>query len=104
MDKSRSKLWILLCGIVISTVTPLCHAQDTGALPEAIKPQTVVSPVFLPKTISTPLPLTAEPKPSKESSELPWYWRLLEGLTMGAAKYNTEKHNDGRPNPLGNLR
>lgn len=104
MDKSRSKLLILLCGIVISTVTPLCHAQDTGALPEANKPRIELSPTFLPKTISTPLPLTAEPKPSKEASELPWYWRLLEGITMGVARYNMEKQSDGRPNQLGYFR
>jgi len=104
MDKSRIKLWILLCGIAISTATPQCHAQDTETQSEVKKPQTVVAPVFLPKNVDTPSPLPAEVKPDKKTSETPWYWRFLGWFAMDVAKYYTEKQNDGRPQSLGNFR
>ncbi len=104
MFKRRTRIWILLCGIAIFTAYPLCHAQDTETQSVVKRPQETVSPVLLPETINTPLPLTAEVKPAKSNSEVFWLWRLLEGLTMGAARYNTEKQSDGRPQAPGNFR
>jgi hypothetical protein len=104
MGKSRAKLWFLLCGIALSTATPLCHAQETETQSEVIKPQETVSPALLPKTINFPSPISPEAKPSKEASELPWYWRFMGWLAMDYARYNTDKQSDGRPNQLGYFR
>lgn len=104
MAKSRAKICILSCGIAIFTAPTLCYAQETWTLPEVNKPQTVVSPVFLPKIVDTPSTIPPEAKPSKEASELPWYWRFLGWLAMDYARYNTEKQSDGRPQQLGKFR
>lgn len=85
MPERRKKIWILLCGIFISTATQLCHAQDPGTSSEVKKPP-------------------AEAKPARKTSETSWYWRLLEGLAIGTERYNTEKQSDGRHPPLGNAR
>lgn len=104
MGKSRTKLWFLLFGMVLSTATSLCQAQETETQSEVIKPQETVSVFLLPKTINTPLPIPPEAKPSKEASELPWYWRFMGWLAMDYARYNTDKQSDGRPNQLGYFR
>lgn len=104
MAAGRTKLWILLCGIAVSTATPLCHAQDAGMPSEVKKPQTAVSPALFPVTVNTPSPMPAQENPAKGASETSWYWRILGWLAMDIARYNTEKQSDGRPNPLGNSR
>ncbi|MBC7962219.1 MAG: hypothetical protein H7Y05_04685 [Steroidobacteraceae bacterium] len=104
MTKSRTKLLILLCGIVISTATSLCHAQETGTLSEVKQTRKEVSPVLFPETINTTPPLPAEVKPVKDASKTAWYWKFLGWLAMDYAKYNTDKQSDGRPNPVGNFR
>lgn len=104
MARLRTKLLILLCGMFISTSTPLCHAQDSGKLPEVNEQSPAVASALLPKTINTHPPVPAQAKTDHEVSETPWYWRFLGMITIGLAKYNTEKQSDGRPRPLDNSR
>jgi len=104
MPRRRTKLLILLCGMFISTSTPLCHAQDNGKLPEGNEQSPAVASALLPKTINNHPPVPAQVKTDHEVSEKPWLWRFLEMITIGAAKYNTEKQSDGRPRPLDNSR
>jgi hypothetical protein len=103
MAEKRTIL-MLLCGMVIATVTPLCHAQEPGTLLDVRTPQAEVSPVFVPEITNTPALRPAEVKPARIVSENSWYWRILQGILLGAAKYNTDKQSDGRPGPLGNFR
>ena len=104
MSKTRTKMLILLCGIVMCAATPLCNAQDAGMPFEVKKPQTEVSPVLFPETINTPPTMPAEAKSDKEIPKKPWLWRFLEMIAVTSAKYNTDKQSDGRPNPVGNSR
>lgn len=104
MVERRTKIWILLCAIVIFSATPLCHAQETETQSEVKKPQTAVSPALLPKIVDNPSPMPAEVIPDKKNPETPWYWRFLGWLAMDYAKYNTEKQRDGRPQAPGNFR
>lgn len=104
MSRLRTKLLILLCGMFISTSTPLCHAQYSGKLPEVNKQSPAVAPALLPKTINIHPPVPAQVKTDHEISKKPWLWRFLEMITIGFAKYNTEKQSDGRPRPLDNSR
>jgi hypothetical protein len=103
MAERRTKLLILLSGIVIATATPLCHAQDSGKLFDVKIPRTEVLPAFVPEITTTAAPSPVRVKPDKELSETTWYWRILEGIAIGAARYNTEKQNAGRPNPYDSL-
>jgi hypothetical protein len=96
-------LLILLSVIVIATATSLCHAQDSGKLFDVKMPRTEVSPAFVPEITTTAVSSPARLKPEKELSETSWYWRILEGIAIGAARYNTEKQNAGRPNPNDSL-
>ncbi|HCE67146.1 MAG TPA: hypothetical protein DER40_06390 [Geobacter sp.] len=66
--------------------------------------RTEVSPAFVPEITNTPALRPAEVKPDKAVSENSWYWRILQGILLGAAEYNTVKQSDGRPGPLGNFR
>lgn len=99
MSRRRIKLLIMLCGMVISISTALCHAQDRGPLPEVKEHPATVVPALLPKAISTQPIEPAKVKTGSEVSEKPWLWRFLEMITIGIAKYNTEKQSDGRPSP-----
>lgn len=104
MPERRKKILILLCGMLIATATPLCHAQDTETQFEVKKPRAEVAPTLLPAITNIPPPIPVEVKPAKGASELPWYLRVLGWLAMDIARYNTEKQNDGRPQPSGNTR
>lgn len=93
---------MLLCGILTFTATDRCYAQDTGALLNVKIPQVKESPAYLPdvSTIPSRGPLSEGSVP--KVSDTPWYWRLFGGLAFGLAKVNTEKQNDGRPQPVAN--
>lgn len=104
MLERRSKIWILLCGILVFTATSLCHAQDPGKLFDIKTPQAKISSSSILDITNTSPPRAAEAKPDKGFSEQPWYWRFLKWLAIDVARYNTEKQSDGRPLPLGNSR
>jgi len=103
MDE-RLTILMLLCGMVIATVTPLCHAQEPGTLLDVKASQAEVTPVFVPEITNTPALRPAEAKPAREASETSWYWRFLGMIAISAAEYNTVKQSDGRPGPHGNFR
>ena len=104
MPERRTKILILLLGLLISTATPLCYAQDPGTLFEVKKPQAEVSPAFVPEITNTAVPVPAQVKPDKKAPGRSWLWRLFEGTLLGAARYNTDKQGDGRPQPAANSR
>ena len=98
------EIMILLCGVFIVTATTLCHAQEPEKLLDEKTVRAEVSPVFVPEIKNIPALRPAEVKPDKAVSENSWYWRILQGILLGAAEYNTVKQSDGRPGPLGNFR
>ena len=104
MTEKRTMLWMLVSGMFISATTPLCHAQDTGRLPDVNPPPVKVSPALMPANITAPPPRPLAEQPERKVSPHPWYWRLLEGVAISAAQYNTEKNDDGRPHTFGNPR
>jgi len=104
MTEIRTNILVLLCGTLIATATPLCHAQEPEMLLDVKTARTEVSPAFVPEITNTPALRPAEVKPDKAVSENSWYWRILQGILLGAAEYNTVKQSDGRPGPLGNFR
>ncbi|OGU15994.1 MAG: hypothetical protein A2076_04980 [Geobacteraceae bacterium GWC2_53_11] len=97
MAERRTKILILLCGMLISVASTLCHAQETGKQFEVKMPQETVAPVLVPEPAVPPDLITEPAKPAREVPEKSWFWRLLEGTAIGAATYNTEKQSDGRP-------
>lgn len=101
MPENRAKQWILLCGLLVFTATPRCHAQEPVKLFDVKVPQAEVAPAVVPEVTKNPTPEAVEAKPAREATEQSWYWRLLEGIAIGAAKNNTEKQDDGRPQPRG---
>ena len=104
MTERRTKILILLCGALIVTTTTLCHAQEPGTLLDEKTVRAEVSPVLVPEIKNYPAMKPTEVKPDKAVSENSWYWRILQGILLGAAEYNTVKQSDGRPGPLGNFR
>ncbi|MDA8428703.1 MAG: hypothetical protein M0T70_05555 [Geobacteraceae bacterium] len=102
MTEKRTMLWLLVSGMFISATTPLCHAHDTGSLSDINPPPAMVSPALVPANITAPPPRPLEEQPGTKVSERSRYWRLLEGVAISAAQYNTEKNDDGRPHPFGN--
>lgn len=104
MVERRTKFLILLCGMLISVATPLCHAQEAGKLFDVKMPKEAVSPVLVPEPAITPGLRMETAKPAKGVPEKSWFRRLLEGTAIGAATYNTEKESDGRPQPRINSR
>lgn len=104
MPEKRKGILILLCGMLIATATPRCHAQEPGKLFEVKLPQAEASPALVPKVTNNPVQRPADVKPDKEVSEKSWYRLFLEGVAISAAQYNTEKEDDGRPHPPGNSR
>lgn len=104
MPRNRINQWILLCGLLICSTTPLCHAQDAGMPSETKKTQTVVAPALSPKVVPPPLQVPEPAKPVKKTSEKSWFRRIMEGTVMGAAIYNTDRQSDGRPSPTSNSR
>jgi len=93
----RRTTMILLLGILVSLTTPLCHAQEPAKLFDVKIPQKEVSPVLVPETANATGPRATQAKPAKDVPETSWFWRLLEGTAIGAAKYNTERQSEGRP-------
>ena len=104
MADRRTKILILLCGIVICTATQQCHAQEVEIPFEVKKTSTAVSPALFPEIVNTPYPMPTQVKPAREVSEQSWYWRFLGMVAISAAEYNTVKQSDGRPGPRGNFR
>lgn len=92
-------VWFLLCGILIHATTPFSHAQESSKLLNVN--------ILQAKMSSAAIPDFNKPSPSGAVQVTPykhWFWRFLEGLAIGAAKYNTEKEGDGRPYPSTNSR
>lgn len=104
MAKVRARILILLSGTLIATAPLLSHAKETGTLLDVKTVHAEVSPVFVPEITNTPALRPAEAKPAREVPEQSWYWRFLEMIAISAAKYNTDKQSDGRPDPHGNFR
>ncbi|MFH1026853.1 MAG: hypothetical protein V1791_02500 [Pseudomonadota bacterium] len=104
MPDIRPKILILLCGALIVTSTTLCHAQEPGTLLDVKTVRAEASPIFVPEITNTPAVRPAEVKPARIVSENSWYWRILQGILLNAAEYNTVKQSDGRPGPHGNFR
>lgn len=104
MTERRKIILFLLCGIILSTATPLCHALDPGKLFDVKMPQAKISSASIPDISNTLTPRTVEAKPAKQISEQPWYWKFLGCFAMDVARYNTEKQTDGRPPLPGNSR
>lgn len=104
MAERRTKMLILLCGMLLSAASTLCHAQETGKQSEVKMPQETAAPVLVPGPAIIPDLKTAPAKPAREVTEKSWFRRLLEGTAIGAATYNTEKQSDGRPQPRINSR
>lgn len=96
---------ILFCGILISTLAPLCRAQETGKLLDVKMPQKEPSPAYLPESTTLPAqgPVQAK-RPDTAAPEKEWYWRLLEGMLLNIAVFHTEQERDGRPQPPGSSR
>lgn len=93
-------LWILLCGMFIAASSPLSHAREPAKLFDVKMPQARMSSAVVPdRTISSP-PAAAEIKPAGEAPKKSWFRRFIEGVVTGAAKYNTERQGDGRPQPV----
>lgn len=104
MPEIKTKILLLLCGIFLFAATPRCQAQDTGALLDVKAPPAVVSPTFVPEVTAKPTSEPLQEKSAREVSDTPWYWRFLGMITLGFAKYNTDKQSDGRPQPVGSSR
>ena len=104
MPETRKEILILLCGILIATATPLCHAQDPVKLFDVKMPQAAVSSASIPGIANTTVTGPVEVKPANKVSELPWYLKIIGWFAMDIARYNTEKQSDGRPYPLNNPR
>lgn len=99
MARRRIFAGILLCGTLASGWMPLCLAQDTDIekLLDVKAPLTEPAEAFSVVRESKP---DMEPERTKrlegEVSEKAWYWRILEGMVLGAAVFHTQKENDGR--------
>lgn len=98
------RLIILMCGMLLSSANPLCHALEPGKLFDLKAPQAQMSSAFVTKLTHSPPPSATEVSPDKARSERSWFWRFMEGIASGTAKYNTERQSDGRPQPVGNFR
>jgi hypothetical protein len=97
MTRRRIFAGIVLCGIVTSGWMPLCRAQDTDIekLLDVKAPQTEPAEAFSLARKPEVAPERAK-KPEGEISQKAWYWRILEGMVLGAAVFHTQKENDGR--------
>lgn len=99
----RAILWMIV-GMVLYTVEPLVHAQDIGIVSTATAPRPEIMQEPATGDMSAPIPKPESLRPDKEELVQSWFWRLLQGMAIGAASYNTEKQSDGRPQPRGNFR
>lgn len=99
----RVVLW-MIAGMALYRVEPLVHAQDIGIVSTATvpRPEKIQAPVT--GDMAAPIPKPESLKPDKEVVEQSWFWRLLQGMAIGAATYNTEKQSDGRPQPRDSFR
>lgn len=89
-------------GTALLLVSALIAAAVAGNAQEPLqagnpKPPVVLLPATLTDAAVDPLLETVEKKPANELTEKPWFWRLLEGMAIGAATYTTQKQSDGRP-------
>jgi hypothetical protein len=97
-------LWVLLCGMFIYAPAPLCHAREPAKLFDVKMPQAGMSSAAVPKLTNSSPPTAAEVKPAGEVPKKSWFRRFIEGIVTSAAKYNTERQGDGRPQPADNSR
>ena len=104
MTLKNAKKLILTYGILVTFTTPLSHAQDTGTLFDVKVPQSEVPLNSFQNLMATPDQGPLQENAKKEVSEKSWYWRVLEWSAISAAKFNTEKQNNGRPDQQGNFR
>jgi hypothetical protein len=91
---------VLMVWSVLSAFTPSCPgAQETITHPELklrpTEPPTFASPEPPPSAQSEK---NTQAKPAEKKSHFSWFWRIIGGIFSGAAKYNTDKQGDGRPN------
>lgn len=103
MIRRRFILWMIV-GMALSTVETLVHAQDIGIVSTATAPRPEILQAPATGEMPAPIPKPESLKPDKEVVAQSWFWRLLQGMAMGAATYNTEKQSDGRPQPRDNFR
>lgn len=99
----RAILW-MITGVALYTVEPLVHAQDIVNVPTATAPRPEIMQAPATVDMAAPIPKPESLRPDKEVVAQSWFWRLLQGMAIGAATYNTEKQSDGRPRLQGNFR
>lgn len=99
----RALLWMIV-GMAVYTVEPLVHAQDIGIVSAAATPRPEIMQAAAAGGMAAPITKPESLKPDKEVLVQSWFWRMLQGMAIGAASYNTEKQSDGRPQPQGNFR
>jgi hypothetical protein len=91
-------LLILLCGLSVS-VTVISYAQEPAKLFDVKVPQARISSASVPNLASGSAPAVKPEQPAKPESKKSWLRRFFEGMVTSAAKFNTERQNDGRPQP-----
>ena len=94
MVTTRRTTVVLVFGLIAAAAA--CNAQEAVPV-ENPKPPVVLVPATLAEPEVDPLLQAVEKKKANELTEKPWCWRLLEGMAIGAATYNTQKQSDGRP-------
>jgi len=99
----RAILWVIV-GMALRTEEPLVHAQDIGIVSTATVPRPEIMQAPVTGDMAAPIPKPESFRPDKEVLVQSWFWRLLQGMVIGAATYNTEKQSDGRPQPRDNFR
>lgn len=104
MSEIRSNKSILLWVMLLLMAAPLCHAQDSSRLLEVKIPQAALSSASVPNPAQGSHANTEQSKSDKGDAEKSWFWRFLEAIAIGTARYNTEKQDEGRPQPVNNSR
>lgn len=92
----RAILWMIV-GVTLSTVEPLVHARDIEIMSTATAPRPEIIQAPATGDMAAPIPKPDSVRADKEVVAQSWFWRLLQGMAIGAATYNTEKQSDGRP-------
>lgn len=99
MLKKKTRFSLLMSGVLICSACSLCHAQDSGKLYDVKTAQAKMSSAAIPDLTGSSPPEATQAPSVKDGPGKHWFWRFLEGIVLGAAKYNTEKEGDGRPYP-----
>lgn len=99
MLSKTTRFTLLLSGVLICSALSLCHAQNSGKLCDVKTAQTNLSSATIPDLTGSSPPKATQAPSVKDGPGKHWFWRFLEGIVLGAAKYNTDKEGDGRPYP-----